>query len=160
MRIGVISDTHGHVANTRRAVDVMDELKLDCVLHCGDIGSVEVVRLFTSWPTHFVLGNVDHNEEELRSAIAAAGQTCHGRFGALELAGKRIALLHDDDGARFRETVGSGTWDVVCYGHTHAAKIEKINGALVLTPGAMYRASRHSFAYVDLPSLEAEHVSV
>ena len=57
--IGVISDTHGHIVNTRRAVRMFESMQVQQVLHCGDIGSPEIPPLFDAWPTHYVLGNVD-----------------------------------------------------------------------------------------------------
>ena len=59
MLLGVVSDTHGQTDYTLDAVRMLESLEVDAVLHCGDVGSAEVVRLFKPWPTHFVLGNVD-----------------------------------------------------------------------------------------------------
>ncbi len=59
MRVGIVSDTHGHVELTRPAVRMFESLEVDRVLHCGDIGSTEVVELFAAWPTDFVFGNCD-----------------------------------------------------------------------------------------------------
>jgi putative phosphoesterase len=134
---------------------MLESLEVDRVLHCGDIGSAAIVDLFAAWPTDFVFGNCDDRRAELAAAIEAAGQTCHGAFGDLEIAGKRIALIHSDDRRRFQQTIQSGEFDLVCYGHTHVAAIERVGDTLVLNPGALYRASPHSLAVVDLPSLEA-----
>jgi uncharacterized protein len=82
MLIGVVSDSHGRVEYTLAAVRMLESLDVAAVLHCGDIGSAEIVRLFAPWPTHFVFGNVDYNEGELTNAIKTAGQTCHGQFGS------------------------------------------------------------------------------
>lgn len=155
MRLGVVSDSHGHVELTRPAIYMLESMEVDQVLHCGDIGSAAVVEMFAAWPTHFVFGNCDGNQAELAAAIEAAGQTCHGEFGELELAGTRIALLHSHDGRRFHEALHSGRWDLVCYGHTHIAAIERIGQTLALNPGALYRANPHSLAVIDLPALEA-----
>ena len=160
MRIGVVSDTHGQLHHTRAAVQALDAYDVETVLHCGDIGSADVVPLFAAWPTHFVFGNVDYEEDRLREAIEAAGQTCHGRFGALELSGRQIALIHSDDGQRFRETIGSEEWDLVCYGHTHQAEHHIEGRTVVLNPGALYRANPHSLAIVDLPSLDIAQVEL
>ncbi len=141
MIIGVVSDTHGHLAYTQQAVRMLESFDVKQVLHCGDIGSPRVVPLFNRWPTHFVFGNVDFDAEYLRGAIEEAGQTCHGRFGELELAGRRIAIVHSDDQQRFRDVVGSGRYDLVCYGHTHQAEQHREAGTLVLNPGALYRAA-------------------
>jgi putative phosphoesterase len=119
-----------------------------------------VVALFAAWPTHFVFGNCDGHRRELQTAIAAAGQTCHGEFGDLTLDGTRIALLHSHDGRQFRHALHSGEWDLVCYGHTHVAAIERFGDTLAVNPGALYRAQPHSFAVVELPALEATIVPV
>jgi len=155
VRLGIISDTHGHAELARPAVRMLESLEVETVLHCGDIGSAEVVQLFGAWPTHFVFGNCDENRRELQTAIEAAGQTCHGEFGELELAGVRIALLHSHDRRRFREACESGDYQLVCYGHTHIAAIDRRGDTIVLNPGAIYRANPHSIAIVDLPQVNA-----
>lgn len=153
MLIGVVSDSHGRVEYTRPAVEALQAYEVETVLHCGDIGSPEIVPLFNPWPTHFVFGNVDHHRDRLRREIESAGQTCHGEFGSVELGGRRIAFLHGDDVRRLRETVRSGDWDLVCYGHTHSAEHHDEGKTLVLNPGALYRARPHSLAVVELDEL-------
>jgi hypothetical protein len=130
------------------------------VIHCGDIGSVEVVRQFARWPTHFVLGNVDDNEAELEAAIRQAGLEFHGRFGSLELAGRRIAFLHGDDSRRLKEEIASGVWDLVCSGHTHERSERREGKTLALNPGALYRAHPHSLAVVDLSTMEVTSITI
>ncbi len=160
MQLGIVSDTHGHVPYALEAVRMLESLGVEAVLHCGDIGSPEIVGLFSAWPTHFVFGNVDHDEADLRRAIRDAGQTCHGRLGTLELAGRKIAFLHGDDTALLRETIDSGKWDLVCHGHTHIARQMRQGNTLVLNPGALYRATPHSLAGVELETLAATIISL
>ena len=160
MRLGVISDTHGHLQRTMDAVRVLESLEVDRLIHCGDIGSPAIAYLLEDWPTDYVDGNVDHDTEELAEAIAASGGTFHGRFADLELAGVRIAVLHSDDARRFRDTIASARWQLVCYGHTHAADLREEQGVWVLNPGALYRTARPSVAIVELPALEIHHVEV
>lgn len=160
MRLGIVSDSHGHVDLTRPAVRMLESLEVERVLHCGDIGSAEVVEQFAQWPTDFVFGNCDYNHADLSAAIEAAGQTCHGVFGEIEIDGKRIALLHSDDHRKFQEVTQSGEWDLVCYGHTHVAKIEHLGKTLVINPGAIYRANPHSIAIVELPELTANIIVI
>jgi len=160
MRLAVVSDTHGHVGSTTAAIRLLGRQKVEAVIHCGDIGSPAIIPLFSAWPAHFVFGNVDHNEGELARAIQEAGQTCHGHFGKLELAGRKIAWLHSDDRDLFEETVESGEWDLVCYGHTHVAEQHRAGGTLVLNPGALFRATPHTLAVVDLATLKAVHLTL
>ena len=160
MLLGVVSDTHGHVANTRRAIRMLESLNVAAVIHCGDIGSCEIPPLFSAWPTHFVFGNVDYDTRELRSAIVAAGLVSHGQHGELELAGRRIAFAHGHDGRWLQTTITDGRWHLVCYGHTHVAEQHQEGPTWVLNPGAIYRANPHTIAVVDLPSLAITHVTI
>jgi putative phosphoesterase len=160
MRIGVISDTHGHVQNTLAAVRLLESLDVEQLLHCGDIGTPAIPKLLAQWPAHFVFGNCDHETDDLKGAIAAAGLTCHGRFAEIELAGRKIAIIHSDDARLFRETIASGRYDLVCYGHTHEAESHHEGRTLVLNPGALYRANPHTLAVVDLKTMEVQFVSI
>jgi len=160
MKIGVISDTHGHVANTMAAVRMLEPLGAQAVLHCGDIGSPEIPKLLAAWPAHFVFGNCDGDHDELRAAIEREGMACYGRFGNLELGGRRIALIHSDDARLFRQVTTSGQYDLVCFGHTHQAEQRREGKTLVLNPGALYRATPHSLAIVDLAKMDATIVTV
>jgi putative phosphoesterase len=160
MIVGIVSDTHGHVEYTRAAVRMLQGFEVAQVIHCGDIGSTEVVELFRAWPTHFVLGNVDSHAPSWRRFIEQAGQTFHGRFGSLEIEGRRIAFLHGDDARLLEETIAGGEYDLVCHGHTHVAKRHARGKTLVVNPGALYRAERHSIAIARLPELEVTHLGV
>lgn len=159
-RVGIISDTHGHAELTRPAVRMFESLDVEVVLHCGDVGSAEVVEQFAAWPTHFVLGNCDWHLQELEAAIRQAGQTYHGQFGDLEIDGVRIALLHSHDRRRFLHAIDSGQWQVVCYSHTHVAAVENRGETLLINPGAIYRANPHSVAILDLPACKATIVEL
>jgi uncharacterized protein len=160
MRIGVVSDTHGHVVNTLAAIRLLESLEVVQVLHCGDIGTTEIPPLFKPWPTDFVFGNCDFAKDELTEAIHDAGKTCHGAFGDLEIASRRVALIHSDDHRKFHEVIRSGIYDLVCYGHSHVAKIEEVGRTMVLNPGALYRANPHSLAIVELETMQAEIVNL
>jgi uncharacterized protein len=160
MRIGVVSDTHAHLFNTQAAVRMLESCAVELVLHCGDIGSPEVVRLFDPWQAHFVFGNVDDDLPALRAAMKAGGHTCHERKGELNLAERRIAFLHGDDGRMLSQLIASGQYDLVCHGHTHLAAHQVRGRTHVLNPGALYRAQYHSLALVDLPQLEITEIRI
>lgn len=159
MLIGVVSDTHGQTDYTLEALNMLDALEVDVVLHCGDVGSADVVKLFYGRPTHFVLGNVDH-EPTIRRACLDAGLSYHERFAAVELGGSKIAVAHGDDLKILNTAIESGEYDLVCTGHTHVPKQERRGKTLVLNPGALYRATPHTLAIVRLPEVEAEILRV
>lgn len=159
MKLGIVSDTHGHVENTLAAVRMLESLEVEAVLHCGDIGTPAIPKLFAQWPTHFVFGNCDYERDELRRAIQAAGLLCHDRFADLNLGGRRIALIHSDDGERFRQTINAGSYDVVCYGHSHVAEFHLVGRTLVLNPGALYRANPHTIALLETVTLDVQIIA-
>ena len=152
MIIGIVSDTHGHVEFTRPAIRLLESCEVDLVIHCGDIGSPEVVECFAPWPTHFVFGNVNTQPIVLRKAIETAGQTCHERFGELELAGRHIAFLHGDDAPLLVETIADGRFDLVCYGHTHVAEQHVHGKTKVVNPGALFARRRIRWRLRGCPS--------
>lgn len=160
MLVGVMSDTHGHQPFTREAARMLAALEAERLIHCGDIGSAEVVHLLRDWPVDYVLGNVDGGGRDFADAIAAAGSTLHGEFAALELEGRRLALLHGHDTRRLRETIAGEEFDLVCHGHTHVRRLEQMGRTLVLNPGAVFRANPRSIAIVRLPELEVTHINL
>jgi uncharacterized protein len=156
MRIGVVSDTHGHMRNTLQAVAQLRELQVDVVLHCGDIGSMQIVPLFAGWPAHFVLGNVDDDESGLRWIIDEEGQTFHGRMARITLQGRHIAVLHGDDWPALDAAIRGEEFDLVCFGHTHEPQLRREGRTRVLNPGALYRARPRTFAVVEWPAGDVE----
>ena len=160
MKIGVVSDTHGHVEFALPAVELLRQEGVEQVLHCGDIGSTEIVQLFADWPTHFVFGNTDYGYEPLITAMTSLGHTCHEMFGDFKLASRRIALLHGHEGWRLSESISSGDYDLVCSGHTHQRTLQQSGRTTVLNPGALYRASEHTIAIVDLATMSVVHQTV
>ncbi len=158
MRLGILSDTHGHEQNTLAAVRMLQSLEVDELLHCGDLCSSEIPRLLSAWPVHYVFGNCDIDVDAMRQAIAAAGGRCHNWFGDLSIGGRRIALVHGHEGKRLLQAIQSGHYDLVCYGHTHAAEFHHEGKTLVLNPGALYRATPHTVAILDLEKMQPQIV--
>jgi putative phosphoesterase len=128
VKIGVISDTHGHAAAIRRAVAAIDPV--DQWLHAGDFSQdVNLLAELTGLPVTAVAGN------------------CDGATGAkidefIEVAGKRIWLTH---GHRYevKNRVKELVWwsrqfgaDVVIYGHSHRPEIREEEGILIFNPGS------------------------
>lgn len=155
-KLGVISDTHGQAEFLLPAIEILASQQVDTVLHCGDIGSTQIVRLLSRWPTHYVLGNCDHDRDatKLMEAMEGLGHTLHGRFADLTLGGRRIALLHGDNTLRLLEVIEGGEFDLVCSGHTHVAACQRRGRTVVLNPGALYRANPHTIAVVDLADMK------
>ena len=152
-KLGIISDTHGLLNETMRAVQLFRNHCVQAVIHCGDIGGVEVVKAFQGLETHFVLGNMDSNSKALRTVAEETGNRIHGWFGSIELSDKRIAFLHGHQTEKFEQELESGNWDVICFGHTHVASLAMHGSTMLLNPGAFKRVFRPSVAIITLPDL-------
>jgi len=152
MRIGIVSDSHGDQAHVKAALRLMAERGVSLIVHCGDIDDAATASLFDGTTTHFVLGNCDVDIAEIKVAAARAGGLLHGRFAELVLAGRRIAVLHGDDPPRLQETIGSGDYDYVFYGHTHVPGDRLVGKTWVINPGALHRARPKTALVLDLPT--------
>lgn len=131
MRIGVISDTHGHLADGALAALAGAEL----ILHAGDIGGQPIVdALVRIAPLIAVHGNTDLGTPMGRAYPAAQ---------RLEREGVRIAMTHI--GGRPADLVRALPADpaqrphVFIFGHTHIALLEERDGVIFLNPGAAGR---------------------
>jgi hypothetical protein len=158
MRIGILSDTHGDIWAARDAVRVFEDYRVHVVLHCGDVGP-GVMHELRGLTAHFVRGNTD-SAEGLQQALSGDTQTFHGHLGELEIAGRKIALLHGDDERMLRDLISSQKWDLICYGHTHKASWSFCGRTLVVNPGALHRTSDPSVAIVKVPEMSVEVVRV
>ena len=160
MRIGVISDTHDRGEAVGEAVRLLVEQHVELILHCGDIESPETVRAFQIIPTHFVFGNWDKDRTKLTAAIKAIGGTAHDSFGALELAGKRVAWVHSHERHQLYQLEHCDYFDYVFYGHTHVREQHRTGRTLVANPGALFRANPKTCIVLDVVSGELKPIIV
>jgi hypothetical protein len=158
MRIGVVSDTHDRVEAIAEAVRLLLEHRVELILHCGDIESPETVAAFQTVPTHFVYGNWDKDRVKLSAAIKRIGGTAHESFGALELAGKRVAWVHSHERHQLNLLEHCDYFDYVFYGHTHVREQHRTGKTLVANPGALFRANPKTCVVLDVVSGELKPV--
>lgn len=160
-----MSDTHGQVDLALAAAREFIFRGIDAVVHCGDIGSdlvlTEMTAMFQTLdiPLYAVLGNTDLHTDYSHFPKNIGVQLL-GRFGSLELAGRRIAVLHSDDEAHFERIVESSEYDYVFFGHTHVCHDEKRRKTRFINPGATGRGMNPSCAVLDLADDELEYFSV
>jgi len=135
MHIAILSDVHDHLEKLRQALDRVQ----DCaaLLFCGDFCAPfslkEIAERF-SGPIHVVFGNND-GDQLLMARIAQQHDhvTLHGAYADVELAGRRIAVVHYP---RLAEGLAAlGDYDLVCHGHDHQARMGRVGNTLLLNPG-------------------------
>jgi putative phosphoesterase len=160
MRIGVVSDTHDRQEAVAEAVRLLLEQHVELILHCGDIETPETVRVFRPIPTHFVFGNWDKERAKLAAAIKEVGGTHSDSFGAIELAGKRIAWVHSHERHQLRQLENADFFDYVFYGHTHVREQHRTGKTLVANPGALFRANPKTCIVLDIVTGEIKPIII
>ncbi len=139
MKIAIISDTHGNVANFRKAVQWIKKQKIKTILHAGDIGSPESLKeSLEGFSEEFfgVFGNMDKNEKiSTDDYNKIKNVKIKENTLEIELFGKKIAINHFPSEAK--KLAQSGKFDLVFYGHTHRAWEEKLAGCHIINPGEL-----------------------
>lgn len=158
MRIGIVSDTHDRTEAIAEAVRLLIDQGVELILHCGDIESPETVSAFADVPTHFVFGNWDKDRASLSRAIKEIGGTASESFGALEIAGKRVAWVHSHERHQLYQLEHSDYFDYLFYGHTHVREQHRTGRTLVANPGALFRANPKTCIVLDLVSGELKPI--
>ena len=149
MLIGVLSDSHGKALRVRSAIELFDRLRVDTIIHCGDIGGIAVFDEVAGRSFHFVWGNTDDPDAATRAYVATLGFTEPAELPMLlELAGKKIAVFHGHE-TGFGKALRSHEYDYILHGHTHMARDERVGHARIINPGALHRARLHTVATLD-----------
>ncbi len=163
MKVGIMSDSHDHLPNIRKALRLFADRRVEALIHAGDFCSPFFFRETEELKNrgvrmYAVFGNNDGDRVLLSRSGAGF---CEFRDGVhlLRLAGRRIVVMHYPDVAEslFR----SGDFELVVYGHDHQ-RLGKGEGRLLLNPGtcAGYLADRATVALVDLATMEHELVTL
>ena len=160
LTVGLLSDTHIPHRLKRLPQSVLDALAgVDLILHAGDVDApVALEPLEAIAPVHAVRGNI--HVQDLSDGGAALPAVVE-----LQLAGHRVVLTHGhqpglvgfffkgldviaqrvrltDNGDLNRRMISRlarlhPEADVVVFGHSHRAHIERIGGVLLVNPGAV-----------------------
>ncbi len=163
MRILVVSDSHGSVANLAYLARTLGS-RLDLVIHLGD-GASDFEKLepglLGTVPLVLVRGNMDSNPRLPPSRVTAAGKhLIYASHGHAALAsGSLLPLLY-----AAREAGAS----VCLFGHTHIPLRKQEDGLLILNPGSLSRPRGGwgpTFAILTVPEngtgpVEAEHYEI
>lgn len=138
MKIGLLSDTHNHFANTFDALSVMRAEGVQRIIHCGDLTRIESAEWFRDFSFHLAQGNNDFDSIGLSLTIQEFGVgSSFGVIYTAEIDGKRIAAIHGHQLAQLSSLIHCGHYDYVFHGHTHRFRDEIIGNTRVINPGAL-----------------------
>ena len=140
MKIVVVSDSHGFNQRLDEVLSLQSDAQL--YIHCGDIEADRT--LYPMFQT--VLGNNDYFCDYPDHLI-------------LEEQGHRILVMHGNQFPYMKRVERMAVYakqegcDIFCYGHTHIAAIEQMEGILLLNPGSVWRSRDGrgpSYAVIEL----------
>ncbi|WP_300671838.1 YfcE family phosphodiesterase [Desulfoluna sp.] len=152
MIIAIMSDSHDNIWHLKTALTLITEAKANAIIHCGDFVAPFMLKHLdkVGLPVYGVLGN---NDGSVLTLARAAFQELshihlHDVVGKITLDGCRIAFTHHPEvGRAFAAT---GSFDLVCCGHSHTWHEEKIGACTLLNPGEIMGSNGDpSFALFD-----------
>ena len=170
MKVCILSDSHDHIPLLDAAVESAKADGAQAVLHCGDVVAPSTLHCLQKHglPVHVIHGN---NTGDLYTLARLANSDdnhihYHGMDAGVELAGRKIFLVHYPHYAR--AMAATGDWDLVCCGHSHKLGFEQlanIRGGLthLVNPGTIGGVGKSpaTFVLADLETMtfEAREVS-
>jgi putative phosphoesterase len=162
MKVCIVSDSHDHRPLLEAAVRAAKQAGAEAVLHCGDVVAPSTLSVITplGLPVHVIHGNNVGDLYMMARVASKPGNqiTFYGQDADIELAGRRIFLVHYPHYARAMATTGD--WDLVCCGHDHAAKIETVTNVTggstwLVNPGTVGGvAAPATYVLGDLKTME------
>lgn len=167
--IGVMSDTHDNIPLTEKAIEKLNELNVDLVIHCGDIISPFIMRRLGKLKAKMiaVYGNNDGDKDLLKDIALNYGFELHNPPYTLTVNEKRILVIHGfgakDETKRIVYSIAkSREYDIILYGHTHEKDYRVINGVIVLNPGEVfgYLSGASTIAVIDTISLKVNFIEL
>jgi putative phosphoesterase len=142
--ICIVSDSHDRADALASAVAAAKADGAEAVIHCGDLIGVNTLRPAAKCglPMHVIHGNNLGDAIAMHAITREPGSVVryHGADARLELGGRKVFVVHYPDyGRAFAST---GDWDLVCCGHDHKAKVERVPNAqggetLLANPGTV-----------------------
>lgn len=144
MKIVVISDSHGNIANLKHVMGFAKKIKAGAVIHCGDWNTLESVETVLSFgiPLYSVLGNADI-DEQITKNLKLKTKKFDESFLKFEIDGRKIGVIHDFN----HPLSGIEYLGILFCGHTHEKEDRMQDGIKMINPGAL--KNNISFAVYD-----------
>lgn len=133
MKILVISDSHGHIANLKAAMEIGKKAGARAVIHCGDWADLKSFDTVLSYglPVYSVLGNADI-DPDLEEALRLECKKYDSHYLKFKLDGRRIGVIHN-----LKSESDFSNLDIVFNGDWHSKEEKMINFTKFVRPGAI-----------------------
>ncbi len=133
-----MSDTHDHLDNIKKCVEMFSKQGVDYVLHLGDYVSANAVIACQGMQLAGIFGNNDGDQFRLVTAFNKINASIKGDFYEFEEDSLRFACYHGTEPQITDALIKCGKYNVVVYGHTHLCRNETCGNTLVLNPGTAH----------------------
>jgi len=147
VKILVIGDSHGNVANLKHVMGFAKKMGITQVVHTGDWDNLKILNSVLEYDLalYSCLGNADI-APEIKNELKD--------FLEFEIGGRKIYLVH-----RFlkKDTKFLGK-DVVFTGHYHSQKVWEQDGVKIVRPGALEK--NINFAIYDTKTNDVELINL
>ncbi len=150
MLVAVVSDTHRSDSCIKSIKTLIKDA--DILIHLGDnVEDAEELEREFKGEVYIVAGNCDFSRKYPKDRL-------------IEIEGKKIFMTHGD---LYAVKVGLNSIyykgreieaDIVLFGHTHQAMIERTNELILMNPGSpsLPRLSKKSIGFISIDDGEAE----
>lgn len=145
MAIGFMSDTHGSLTDTLRALELLSDC--DVIIHLGDVlnhgprntlpegyDTIELTKVLKERDNiYYVKGNCDSDAD-----MMVTGKDISNKLGLFKFEGLRIYAVHGYE-ETLEERLEAAKFyasDIVAFGHSHNKVLDVHDGILILNPGS------------------------
>lgn len=135
MKIGIISDSHDHGDNIKKAIKIFQDQKTDFVIHLGDYVSGQTFKMFKGIKMIGLFGNNDGDRYRIIKFSNEIDVEVKGDFYEFEEDGLKFVAYHGTEPGITEALIYCGKYDVVLTGHTHISGTKKVGKTLAINPG-------------------------
>ena len=155
MKIVVIADSHGNLANLKHVMGFAKKIKAEAIVHCGDWNTLESVETVLSFgiPLYSVLGNADI-DERIANRLQCTGKKHFDKdYLKLKIGGRKIGVIHDIKKVEIKDL----DLGIIFCGHRHYKNKKFINGVNIIYPGALH-SIKPSFVIYETDTNKVEFI--
>jgi putative phosphoesterase len=157
MKIGLLSDTHNHVANLKLALAIFHQEGIETLIHCGDMTSPETAVHLAGFRIIFVNGNMDGFGNDIHQTLITLNpENSVGPHFTGVLVGTKIAVAHGHIPGQLESFIQDG-FTYIFHGHTHRRRDEQVGQTRIINPGAL-GGTQHELRSICKLDLQSDHV--
>lgn len=153
--LAVLSDVHDNLANLKKALNYIQNNKLDYLICLGDLQSLDAWQELDKLtiPIFAVKGNADNTLDLTKFTHLKVWQG----FGEIELSGKKILFSHYPEVIKKIIEQKPRYYSLALHGHTHKPWEEDCQNTKILNPGNIANVYYSpSFAIINLDNLQSQ----